>query len=261
MDILDKIAASKQREVALKKTVVPVKQLERSALFDRTPHSLTRRLTGRNAGIIAEHKRRSPSKAVINQRLQVETVVRGYEDAGASCISVLTDGPYFGGSLDDLLLARACTELPLLRKEFIISEYQLLEAKAYGADVVLLIAALLSRDEIRTFSQTAQSLGMEVLLEVHDKSELQKAVMPSLNLLGVNNRNLKTFELSLDTSKELAPFIPEEFTRVSESGISSVTAINDLSEYGYRGFLVGEYFMKSEDPGQAAAVFIKQLGR
>lgn len=259
MDILNKIADDKRREVALKKTVVPIRQLEKSALFESTPHSLTRMLTQQNAGIIAEHKRRSPSKAVINQNLSVESVIRGYTDAGASCISVLTDGQYFGGSLDDLLLARACTGLPLLRKEFIINEYQLLEARSYGADVVLLIAALLSRDEISSLSQTAQSLGLEVLLEVHDEGELHKALMPSLNLIGVNNRNLKNFRVSLDTSKELAALIPEEFIRVSESGISSVAAIRDLCEYGYQGFLVGEHFMKSEDPGQTAANFIKQL--
>lgn len=259
MDILTKIAADKRREVALKKSVVPMAQLEKSALFERRPYSLTRLLSQRKAGIIAEHKRRSPSKAVINQSLTVEAVVRGYTDAGASCISVLTDGPYFGGSLDDLLLARACTELPLLRKEFIIHEYQLLEAKSYGADVILLIAALLSREEIGSLSQTAQSLGMEVLLEVHDESELQKSLMPSLNLIGVNNRNLRNFEVSLDTSKELARHIPEEFIRVSESGISSVAAIRDLCDFGYRGFLMGEHFMKSEDPGQAAARFIKHL--
>ena len=174
-------------------------------------------------------------------------------------MSVLTDGKYFGGSLDDLNLARAVTKFPLLRKEFIVDEYQLIEAKAHGADVVLLIAAVLSREEIRQFSLLAKSLGLDVLLEVHNLEELQKSIMPSLDMLGVNNRNLKTFEVSLDTSRSLAEKIPAEFVKVSESGISDVTAIKDLMTFGYQGFLVGENFMKTNDPGQAAGDFIKQL--
>ena len=174
-------------------------------------------------------------------------------------MSVLTDGKYFGGSLDDLILARASVGLPLLRKEFIIDPYQIIEAKAYGADLILLIAALLSREEIKGLSQLAQELGLEVLLEVHDLEELQKSLMPSLDLLGVNNRNLKTFEVDLGTSKKLSPHIPADFVKVSESGISSHEAILELKEYGYRGFLIGEHFMKTGDPGRSAAEFIKKL--
>ncbi len=261
MDILEKIASDKRRELALKKRLVPVGQLEASNLFERTPFSLAERLKQTRAGVIAEHKRRSPSKSVIHQGHSVEDVVCGYEGAGASGISVLTDGKYFGGSLDDLLLARACVAIPLLRKEFILDEYQVLESKAYGADVILLIAALLSTSQIKTLSELAGKLGMEVLLEVHDEEELHKSLMPSLHLLGVNNRNLKTFDVSLETSKTLASLIPDEFIRVSESGISTPAAIHDLSAYGYRGFLIGEYFMKSEAPGKCADAFIKQLER
>ena len=259
MNILDKIIFDKRNEVALKKSIIPVSQLENSVLFGSRTISLSKILRNSNAGIIAEHKRRSPSKTKINYSFSVEEVVKGYQNAGVCGISVLTDGKYFGGSLDDLLLARSSVSIPLLRKEFIIDEYQILEAKAHGADLILLIAAILTREEIKNLSQFAQSLGLEVLLEVHNLEELQKSIMPSLDLIGVNNRNLKTFEVSLDFSKELALEIPDEFVKVSESGISSIEAINELKTYGYKGFLIGENFMKTDNPGEAASNFIKQL--
>lgn len=259
MNILDKIVADKRKEVDLKKSAIPVSQLEQSVLMERISVSLATELKNSNTGIIAEHKRRSPSKSVINQDLNVQDVTKGYADAGACGVSVLTDGKYFGGSLDDLVLARASVDIPLLRKEFIIDEYQIVEAKAYGADVILLIAAILSRKEIKTFSELAKGLGMDVLLEVHDGEELQKSIMPSLDMLGVNNRNLKTFEVSLDISKSLSEQIPNDFVKVSESGISSIGAIQDLRNYGYRGFLIGENFMKTDDPGICAKKFIDEL--
>ena len=228
-------------------------------LFERETISLANKLRNSNTGIIAEHKRRSPSKSVINNTLNVQDVACGYESAGVCGISVLTDGKYFGGSLDDLLTARASCNLPLLRKEFIIDEYQLLEAKAYGADVILLIAAILSRDEIKQFSEFAKSLNLDVLLEVHNEEELHKSVMPSLDMLGVNNRNLKTFDVSLDTSKSLSNLIPNDFVKVSESGISNIEAIKELQPYGYKGFLIGENFMKTDNPGASATKFIKTL--
>ena len=200
MNILDKITADKRIEVNLRKNLIPTKQLEQSILFEREIISLATNLRTSKSGIIAEHKRRSPSKSIINQSLSVQDVARGYEDAGVCGMSVLTDGKYFGGSLDDLLTARASCSLPLLRKEFIIDEYQILEAKAYGADVILLIAAILSREEIKQFSELAKSLNLDVLLEVHNEEELYKSIMPSLDMLGVNNRNLKTFGVSLETS-------------------------------------------------------------
>lgn len=259
MNILDKIVLDKRKEVALKKSIIPVSQLEQSVLFNRTTFSLSHALRNSSSGIIAEHKRRSPSKSVINHNLNVQDVAKGYETAGVCGMSVLTDGKYFGGSLDDLLLARASVNLPLLRKEFVIDEYQLIEAKAYGADVILLIAAILDRQEIKTLSETAKSLGLEVLLEVHNYEELEKSVMPSLDMLGVNNRNLKTFEVSLDISKNLSTLIPDDFIKVSESGISTVEAIKELRPYDYEGFLIGENFMKTDDPGASATEFIKEL--
>lgn len=259
MHILDQIIADKHKEVTLKKSLIPETQLEASVLFDRKVYSLSQNLKNSLTGIIAEHKRRSPSKAVINTSYSVEDVVRSYEIAGASGISVLTDGKYFGGSLDDLVLARASVSLPLLRKEFIIDTYQILEAKAYGADVILLIAAVLSRVEIKTLSEFAQQIGLEVLLEVHNEAELEKSLMPSLNMIGVNNRNLKTFEVNLDYSKTLADQIPDDFVKISESGISTATAVKDLRNYGYQGFLIGESFMKSNDLGNSIKNFINQL--
>ena len=256
MNILDKIIFDKRNEVALKKSIIPVSQLENSVLFGCRTISLSKILRNSNSGIIAEHKRRSPSKAEINYSFSVEEVVKGYQNAGVCGISVLTDGKYFGGSLDDLLLARASVSIPLLRKEFVIDEYQILEAKAHGADLILLIAAVLTPTEIKNLSEFAQSLGLEVLLEVHNLEELQKAIMPTLDMIGVNNRNLKTFEVSLDFSKELASEIPDEFVKISESGISSIEAINELKSYGYKGFLVGENFMKTDNPGKAAGELI-----
>jgi indole-3-glycerol phosphate synthase len=259
MTILDKIIVDKHKEVALKKQLIPIKQLEASVLYNRNTLSVSQRIKQSNTGIIAEYKRRSPSKDTINNTLNVYDVAQGYENAGVCGMSVLTDGKYFGGSLDDLLLARANCNLPLLRKDFVIDPYQIIEAKAYGADLILLIAAVLSRKEIEALSKTAKSLGLEVLLEVHNLEELQKSIMPSLDLIGVNNRNLKTFEVSLDISKSLSSEIPNDFVKISESGISSIEAIKDLKTYGYQGFLIGENFMKTEDAGKSTFEFIKTL--
>jgi len=259
MNILDKIIANKKREVELKKSIIPVSQFEASVLFNSRTYSLVKLLKNSLSGIIAEHKRRSPSKEVINNNHSVEDVVLGYQNAGVCGISVLTDTTYFGGSLEDLLLAKASVNIPLLRKEFIIDEYQILEAKAHGADVILLIAAVLSRKEIKKLSDFAQSLGLEVLLEVHNIEELETAIMPSLDMIGVNNRNLKTFEVNLDYSKELAHKIPDEFVKISESGISSFEAVKELQQYGFQGFLMGEHFMKSENPGLEAQKVIQKM--
>ena len=259
MDILERIVVDKRKEVDLKKSIIPISQLESSVLFTRETTPLTTALKNSSTGIIAEHKRRSPSKSVINHTLNVQDVALGYENAGVCGMSILTDGKYFGGSLDDLLVARAAVQTPLLRKEFIIHEYQILEAKAHGADVILLIAAILTRDEIKTFSELAKSLKLDVLLEVHNEEELHKSIMPSLDMLGVNNRNLKTFEVSLETSKKLSTLIPDDFVKVSESGISSIEAIKELKPYGYQGFLIGENFMKTDNPGESATTFINSL--
>ncbi len=259
MSILERIVGDKKIEVEHRKSLFPISFWEASPLFDRKLNSLSARLKESRSGIIAEHKRRSPSKQNINNSLSVNEVAKGYENAGVCGMSVLTDGKYFGGSLDDLNHARAVTNFPLLRKEFIVNEYQLIEAKAHGADLILLIAAVLTREEIKQLSTVAKQLDLEVLLEVHNQEELEKSLMPTIDMLGVNNRNLKTFEVSLEISKQLAEQIPNDFVKVSESGISDIEAIKDLQTYGYQGFLVGENFMKTNDPGFAAQQFIKQL--
>ena len=256
MNILDQIIASKKREVTLKKSVISINQLENSALFNAKTHSLSKSILNSPFGIIAEHKRRSPSKGTINHSLSVEEVVSGYENAGASGISVLTDRQYFGGSLDDLLLAKAAVNTPLLRKEFIIDEYQILEAKAHGADAILLIAAVLTRAEIKSLSEFAHSIALEVLLEVHNQEELEKSIMPSLDIIGVNNRNLKTFEVSLQNSIDLVAQIPADFVKISESGLSTVEDLKGLQSQGFQGFLIGENFMKTDNPGLALEQFI-----
>lgn len=259
MNILEQIVKDKRKEVDLRRSLIPTSQLEQSVLFERDTVSLTERLKNSASGIIAEHKRRSPSKSIINQNLNVFDVAQGYESAGVCGMSVLTDGKYFGGSLDDLLLAKASCNLPLLRKEFIIHPYQILEAKAYGADVILLIASILSKVEIKKLSELAKSLNLEVLLEIHNEEELHKSVMPSLDMIGVNNRNLKTFEVSLDTSKHLSKVIPDDFIKISESGISNIESIKELQPYGYQGFLIGENFMKTDNAGESAKLFIENL--
>jgi indole-3-glycerol phosphate synthase len=259
MNILDQIIASKRKEIALKKSVIAINQLENTALFNAKTHSLSKSILNTPFGIIAEHKRHSPSKGSINHSLSVEKVVSGYENAGASGISVLTDSQYFGGSLDDLLLAKATVNTPLLRKEFIIDEYQILEAKAHGADAILLIAAVLTRAEIKSLSEFAHSIALEVLLEVHNLEELEKSIMPSLDIIGINNRNLKTFEVSLQNSIDLIPHIPADFVKISESGLSTVEDIKALQSHGFQGFLIGESFMKTDHPGLALEQFINKL--
>lgn len=259
MTILDKIISDKRREIELKKSISPISQLEASVLFEKKTVSLNLKLRNGNRGIIAEHKRRSPSKSIINNDCSVENVVSGYQKAGAMGISVLTDMKYFGGSLEDLVLAKATTNLPLLRKEFIIDEYQILESKAFGADVILLIASVLNRKEIEALSKCAKNIGLEVLLEIHNQEELEKALMPTLDMIGVNNRNLATFKVDLNNSKELSKYIPRDFVKISESGITTIEDILELEKYGFKGFLIGENFMKTQDPGESATEFIQQL--
>ena len=259
MNILDKIVRDKWKEVNLKKELIPIQAYEQLPYFEMKTTSLSKKLRASKTGIIAEFKRKSPSKSIINDTALVEDVAIGYEKAGVCGMSVLTDEIYFGGTMDDLMIAKENCSLPLLRKEFIIDEYQIIEAKAIGADAILLIASILTKAQIKQFSELAKSLKLDVLLEVHNKEELDKSIMPSLDMLGVNNRNLKTFEVSIETSKQLSQLIPNDFVKISESGISSIEAIKELQPFGYKGFLIGENFMKTDNPGQSAANFIKSL--
>ena len=260
MNILDQIIEHKRTEVANRRQSVPVKTLEQAPLFSRTTGSLKEAIRDRSkSGIIAEFKRQSPSKGVINGNALPEQVTRGYVEAGASALSVLTDHKFFGGSNDDLMIARKVNACPILRKDFTIDEYQVVEAKAIGADAILLIAAVLSPAESKRLANLAHSLSLEVLLEVHNEKELLDHLAVGADLIGVNNRNLKDFTVSTDVSKKLSPLIPDGVVKISESGISNPEAIVDLTGYGFQGFLVGENFMKQSDPGRAAADFIHSL--
>ena len=259
MNILDKIAAHKRVEVEEKKEEMPLEILKSLPLFGRKCVSLAENLRNTPAGIIAEFKRRSPSHPNLNLDADVQKITAAYQSAGAAGISVLTDEEFFGGSEDDLAVARETVKIPILRKDFMIDEYQIYEAKALGADVILLIAALLSQKQIEKFSKTAKDLGLEVLLEVHNEEELERSIMPTIDMIGVNNRNLKTFEVDLNTSKRLAEKIPSDFVKVSESGISQAASILELQKSGFQGFLIGGNFMGTADPSKAAADFFEQL--
>ncbi len=258
--MLDKILDSKRREVSERQAKQPWRALELSRLFARECVSLSALLSHDDqAGIIAEFKRKSPSKGTINASVDPASVAQAYVQAGASAISVLTDGPFFGGSNADLLAVRKAVERPILRKEFIIDEYQVVEAKSIGADLILLIASALSPGEVKSLSDLAHSLGMEVLLELHDESEI-KHIAPDIALIGVNNRNLNTFETTLQTSFDMVEKLPEDRILISESGLHRVSDILELKSAGYRGFLIGEAFMKTGDPGKASAEFVRAIG-
>lgn len=260
MTILDKIIARKHVEVAQAKANRPLSTLERNPLFLRECYALRDSiLDPAKNGIIAEHKRASPSKGLINGSSSVEDVVSGYQQAGAAAVSVLTDADFFRGSLDDLVAARAALHIPLLRKEFMIDTYQIVEAKAHGADIILLIAAVLSPAEVKALSEFAKSVGMNVLLEVHNRAELERSIVNSVDAIGVNNRNLNDFSVSIEHSLELVSLIPDQFIKVSESGISDPATIRSLREAGFQGFLIGENFMKTKNPAYAMQEFVKAL--
>jgi indole-3-glycerol phosphate synthase len=261
MTILEQIVDHKKIEIQHCKELIPISDLEEMASFSRKAFSLKSSLLNPDkTGIIAEFKRRSPSKGIINSGSSVEEVTTGYARSGASALSVLTDHTYFGGSNDDLITARNRNQIPILRKEFTIDEYQIFEAKAIGADAILLIASILTADQCFRFARLSHDLGLEVLLEIHNSSELDHC-NEFIDQVGINNRNLNTFHVDLHHSVSLASQIPNEFIKVSESGISSVEDILILREHGFNGFLIGENFMKYSDPVLAFSKFIEPLNR
>ncbi|MGB5982504.1 MAG: indole-3-glycerol phosphate synthase TrpC [Nonlabens sp.] len=264
IDILKKITDQTRKDLELRKRSKNLSDLRSMPFYERTPYSLSKSLkTG--SGIIAEHKRQSPSKGSFDCPSDLAAVVRGYEQAGASAISCLTDQPFFGGSLEDLLEARKHVSIPLLRKDFMIDLYQVHESKALGADAILLIAACLNDELIQTLSSEAINLGLSILYEVHDLEELERIKSLTQNysvdhfVIGVNNRDLKVFKTDIQNSKNLLPHFPKNAVAVSESGISDPVVVQDLKKSGYKGFLIGEHFMKSQDPGAACAEFIKNV--
>jgi indole-3-glycerol phosphate synthase len=257
-NILATIVASKFGEVAERKKQISIAQLEAMPLFDQNVYSLKASLLDTSkTGIIAEFKRQSPSKGIINAAADVSEVTKAYSDFGAAGVSVLTDGPYFGGSLADLSIAIQ-NPIPVLRKEFIIDEFQLIEAKAYGAAVILLIASCLTPAETKKLASTAKKLGLEVLLELHDEVELEN-ICEEVGFVGINNRSLKSFEVNIEHSLKLKNLLPKEKLSIAESGIYDVATFQLLKKEGFDGFLMGEYFMKQENPAKAFEEFSKQI--
>ncbi len=258
MNILETIIIKKKKEVADNKRGKSVAELEQQRFFKNETLSFKHFLLRKDkTGIIAEFKRRSPSKGIINDASTVAKVTSDYVKYGASAISILTDEEFFGGSLNDLSEATV-HEVPILRKEFIIDEYQVIESKAYGADIILLIAACLSMDEVRSLSKIAKNIGLNVLLEIHNEQELEH-ICDDVDVVGINNRDLKTFKVDINHSVELCKKIPSDKIKISESGIDEVETIRVLKENGFSGFLVGEKFMKEKNPGKAFEEFVKQL--
>ena len=258
MNILEKIIEYKRSEVAKRKAELSIAELERSNFFSRPVFSLKDFLLDKSkTGIIAEFKRRSPSKGIINDSADVESVTKAFAENGASALSVLTDKEFFGGSNDDLIKARI-NNIPILRKDFMIDEYQITEARSIGADVILLIAACLTLADVKRLASFAKSLGLEVLLELHDEDELGH-ICDETEIIGINNRNLKTFEVDIERSLRMAEQIPAGKIKVAESGISSVENIRLFKKHGFNGFLIGENFMKEKDPGEAFKKFVSGL--
>jgi len=259
MKILDKIVENKRTEIIELSSKIPISLLERKSLFSRQCISLKDYISNSYSGIICEFKRKSPSNNNINYKSTITEVVKGYQEAGAAGLSVLTNKNYFDGDVKDIIDIRNISNIPILRKEFIVSEYQVIESKSIGSDAILLIASILSKEEILKYSLLAKSLGLEVLLEIHSSDELNKISGNNIDVIGVNNRNLDTLEIDLNNSIELYNKIPNEFVKISESGISKVESILKLKKVGFDGFLIGENFMKTNNPMESAFDFIKKV--
>ncbi|HSN10397.1 MAG TPA: indole-3-glycerol phosphate synthase TrpC [Hanamia sp.] len=258
-NILETIIAKKKAEVAERKASKSISELEKLSFFGKQKLSLKEfLLLPDKTGIIAEFKKRSPSKGIINNSSFTGTVVKEYEKYGASAVSVLTDEDFFGGSLRDLEEAAASLHIPVLRKDFMIDEYQLIESKAYGADIILLIAACLKKEEVKKLSAVAKKLGLNVLLEIHNHQELEH-ICDDVDVVGINNRDLKTFKVDINHSIELGKKIPSQKIKISESGLDDVKTLLHLKQNGFSGFLIGEKFMKEEDPGKAFGEFVNEL--
>ena len=255
--ILDRIIENKQLEVEANKAAIGLSRLKQSPLFNRTCYNFGEFILNKS-GVIAEFKRKSPSKGIINPDALVAEVTKGYENAGASAVSVLTDTSFFGGTNNDLLIARAQISIPILRKDFIIDTFQIIEAKAIGADVILLIAACLTVKQCKELAAFAKDLGLNVFLELHTEAELEY-INQNIDVVGINNRNLKTFEVDIQNSLRLSSLLPADMVKVAESGISNPEIIKTFKEGGFKGFLIGENFMKTDNPELACSNFIKAI--
>jgi indole-3-glycerol phosphate synthase len=258
-NVLEKIIEYKRKEVVYQAQNKPLSELEKSEYFDKPCVSAKNFILDPSKnGIIAEFKRKSPSKGNINTKTKVVDVVKSYENHGSSCISILTDEEFFGGSISDLQNTKEIVSVPVLRKEFIVNEYQIYQTKAIGADVILLIAEVLTQQEIKQFTKTAKKIGLEVLLELHSQDQLNK-ICHEVDIVGINNRDLKTFQVDLNQSIRLLKRIPDQFVKIAESGISSIEDYKKLKSAGFDGFLIGEYFMKEENPALAFENFTNQI--
>ena len=261
MNKLQEIVIKKRKQVDADKQLRPVEMLESSRYFNRTCASIKEYIThGDKSGIITEIKKKSPALGAIHTGIDVESLAAAYTAAGASALSVLTDSAFFGGCNSDLTAARENTAIPILRKDFVIDAYQVYEAKSIGADVILLIAAILTRNEIEQFAALAHRLGIEVIFELHAAQELEK-IVGGIDVIGVNNRNLETMLIDVNTSREMAKRVPAGFLKISESGIEDPAIVPELKALGYNGFLIGSHFMKQSNPGEACAAFIRQINK
>lgn len=257
-NILDRIVANKRKEVELQKKEISIDKLAAQIADTNNLYSFKKSLANSSTGIISEFKRKSPSRGWIFENAKIEDVIPSYSENGASAISVLTDTYFFGGTFTDFELARSLTKTPLLRKDFMVDEYQFYQAKVLGANAILLIAASLTIKETKQFGALAKELGMDVLLEIHNEKELSH-INEYVDVVGVNNRDLTTFITDVKGSFDLADKIPTDFLKISESGISQTQTVKELQSVGYKGFLMGENFMKTDNPGQALNQFIQEL--
>lgn len=260
MNILDKIKAQKHKEVAILKSILSIDKLENTLLFNSVTHSLKKAIySSVTGGIIAEFKRKSPAKGNINLAANTIEVTQGYAEALVSGLSVLTDDLFFGAKADDFQLARANNSIPILRKDFIVDEYQIVQSKAMGADVILLIAKILTKKQVQSFTNLAHELGMEVFLETQNEAEILANMDLSFDLIGINNRDLNSFKVSIENSIKLAQLLPKSSIKIAESGINSLATIQLLQANGFDGFLIGEYFMKEENPALKCKTLISSL--
>ena len=260
MNILDTIKAQKVKEVELLKAQFSYSLLEEQPLFNSATHSMKKAIESSvTGGIIAEFKRKSPAKGNINLEANVVEVTQGYANAAVSGLSVLTDYEFFGAQKTDFRLARKSNSIPMLRKDFMVDEYQIIQSKAMGADVILLIAKILSKKQLQSFTHLAHELGMEVFLETQNEVEILENLDLPFDLIGINNRNLNSFEVSVENSIKLAQLLPKSSIKIAESGIQSLETLQLLKANGFNGFLIGEYFMKERNPAEKCKKLILQL--
>ncbi|WP_317168434.1 indole-3-glycerol phosphate synthase TrpC [Blattabacterium cuenoti] len=259
INIIEKIVHKKKKEIKKKKNSISIKKLENSSFFRRDILSLKKNIENSKYGIIAEFKLKSPSKGIINSNSSLEEVIKGYEAAKVSGISILTDY-HFLGSNENIKKSRYLISIPILRKDFIIDEYQVIESKSIGSDAILLIANILSLKEIKNLSKIAKSIGLEVILEIHNENEIEK-ITDDIDLIGINNRNLKSFIVNENNCLELYSKIPNSYIKIAESGINNVENIFKYKKVGFKGFLIGEYFMKHKNPGKMCKIFMNSLER